>query len=316
MRYDVKRTLLFLGWGILMILIGVFIGINLKKDKERPVCIGNFHSLGGWELEPKEEAEKIYENYWEFVKSSYIIIGEIPYCEIYKIAAEVPKNSYETDNFFIDNGDFMYYHNNEGERESIVAIDVSAFQEYVDWEQVKDSGVDMAIIRVGYRGYGSGKIVDDEMFESHIEEAIDAGLKVGVYFYSQAINYDEGVEEAKYVLKAIKKYKVKGPVVIDTEMVYDDDARTKDIDNTARTDGIIGFCETVKEKGYTPMIYSNRNWFAQSLDMTRLGDYKLWLAQYANEPDFPYWYNGWQYTDGGYIYGIDGPVDINVWFDE
>lgn len=316
MKYNVKKIVFFVVCDIVLLTIGIIIGVNIKKEKVHPRFLENPHGKGSWYLEKGELSDLIYDNYWAFVQTSYIIIGEIPNCELYKIAAEVPKNDYDTENFFIDDEDYMYYHDSNGERKSIVAIDVSAFQDNVNWEMVKENGVDMAIIRVGYRGYGSGAIVEDDMYKMHIEEALDAGLKVGVYFYSQAINYDEGVEEAKFVLDAIKKYKIKGPVVIDTEMTYDDEARTKDLSNEVRTDSIIGFCETVKEASYEPMIYSNRNWFAQSLDMTRLGDYKLWLAQYANEPDFPYWYAGWQYTEDGYIYGIDGNVDLNVWFEE
>ena len=103
--------------------------------------------------------------------------------------------------------------------------------------------------------------------------------------------------------------------MIDTEEVYADGARTADISNDVRTDGVVGFCETVKNAGYTPMIYSNRNWFVQKLDMTRLGNYKLWLAHYANQPDFPYLYAGWQYTGNGTIAGIGQELDLNVWMD-
>ena len=171
------------------------------------------------------------------------------------------------------------------------------------------------MVRVGFRGYGSGKIVLDDMFEEHTDNAIKAGLKVGVYFFSQAVNYDEGVEEARFALDAIRKYRITGPVAIDTEYIDAEDARTADLSIDDRTDGVVGFCETVKQAGYTPMIYASRNWFVQSLDMTRLGDYKLWLAHYTNQTDFPYLYTGWQYTDAGEIPGIYGSVDLNVWFD-
>ena len=315
MKYDVRKVAVLFASAVILIMIGVLIGININKNKAQPAFISNFREKGSWYIQQNEISDMVVDNYWKFVKTSYIIVGDIPDCEIYKIANEVPRNDYNLEGFYIDNGDYMYYHDEKGARKSIVAIDISAFQDNIDFEQVKENGVDMVIIRVGYRGYGSGKIVDDDMFESHIEEATNAKLRVAVYFYSQALNYDEGVEEAKYVLDKIKNYKLDGPVVIDTEMVFDDEARTKDLTNDKRTDSIVGFCETVKEKGYIPMIYSNRNWFAQSLDMTRLGEYKLWLAQYASVPDFPYWYAGWQYTEEGYIYGIEGPVDINVWFE-
>lgn len=121
-------------------------------------------------------------------------------------------------------------------------------------------------------------------------------MPVGVYFYTQAVSYDEGVEEAQYVLQNIADYKISYPVVIDTEKMEAEGARANDISNEERTDAIVGFCETIKDAGYTPMIYANRNWYAQNLDMDRLGDYQLWLAQYSNVPDFPYLFTGWQYT--------------------
>jgi len=314
MRINIPKIIVTIASVVILIMIGVVIGINIKTNKDRPVFV--MHSGGEWTLEQGLEAEMIYNNFWSFARASYILVGEIPDCQFYKIASEVERNDFDKESFYIDDsGSFMYYHDALGAPVTSVAIDVSAFQEYVDWEQVKASGVDVAIIRVGYRGYGSGEIVLDDMFESHIQEAIDADIRVGVYFYSQALNYEEGVEEANFVLNNIRNYNVTCPVVIDTEMVYDDAARTNELDNSARTDGVVGFCETVKAAGYTPMIYSNRNWYAQSLDMTRLGEYKLWLAHYANQPDFPYMYTGWQYTDQGYIYGVEGPVDLNVWFE-
>lgn len=314
MRINIPKIIVTIASVVILIMIGIVIGINIKTNKDRPVFV--MHSGGEWTLEQGLEAEMIYNNFWSFARASYILVGEIPDCQFYKIASEVERNDFDKESFYIDDsGSFMYYHDALGAPVTSVAIDVSAFQEYVDWEQVKASGVDVAIIRVGYRGYGSGEIVLDDMFESHIQEAIGADIRVGVYFYSQALNYEEGVEEANFVLNNIRNYNVTCPVVIDTEMVYDDAARTNELDNSARTDGVVGFCETVKAAGYTPMIYSNRNWYAQSLDMTRLGEYKLWLAHYANQPDFPYMYTGWQYTDQGYIYGVEGPVDLNVWFE-
>ena len=218
----------------------------------------------------------------------------------------------------MEDGDntIMAYHAGDGSRLSELAVDVSSYQAELDWDALKQAGVTIAFIRVGYRGYGSeGKLVADEMFQTHIEGAKAAVIKVGIYFYSQAISYEEGVEEAQFALNLASAYTLDMPVVIDTEEVYADGARTADLSNDARTDGVVGFCETVKSAGYTPMIYSNRNWFVQKLDMTRLGDYKLWLAHYANQPDFPYLYSGWQYTGTGTIAGIGQELDLNVWME-
>ncbi len=297
----------------LLISIGVIIGINIKQKSQKPVV--EVVAERTWTLGESEQKALIEENYWNFIYASYILIGTPPDCEYYKIVSEVERHDYEVENFYIDDGsDKMYYHDAEGARLTSIAIDVSAFQPNIDWNQVKASGVDIVMIRVGYRGYGSGKIVLDDMFESHVQGALEAGLQVGVYFFSQALNYDEGVEEAKFVIDAIQEYNITCPVAIDTEFLDASDARTNGLDIASRTDSIIGFCETVKASGYIPMIYSNRNWYVQSLDMSRLGDYRLWLAHYSNQPDFPYKYVGWQYTDQGTLSGVEGAVDLNVWF--
>ena len=302
---------------LVLVLIGVVIGVNIgARNKKQPVPVtGNGYT---WTLQPGAEAQMIYANFWQFARASYVLVGDIPNCEFYKIVKEVPRNDFQTDNFAMDEGDstLMYYHGDDGSRLSALAVDVSSYQTPLDWEALKQAGVSIAFIRVGFRGYGlEGKLVADEMFQTHIEAAKAAGLKVGIYFYSQALNYEEGVAEAQYALSLASAYTLDMPVAIDTEEVYADGARTADLSVDARTDGVVGFCETVKNAGYTPMIYSNRNWFVQKLDMTRLGSYKLWLAHYANQPDFPYLYSGWQYTGEGTIAGIDQKLDLNVWME-
>lgn len=290
-------------------IIGINVGANLKK----PVPVKP--DKHAWYMECGQEGILIDDNFWRFARASYVLIGTPPECEFYKIVSEVPRNDFEVERFYIEDGDDkMYYHAEDGSRASTLAIDVSAYQPYINWSAVKNAGVEMAMLRVGYRGYGSGALVLDEMFEQHIKNAQAVGIRVGVYFFTQAISYDEGVEEAQFAIDAIRNYNISGPIAIDTEELDIADARTYDLDITARTDSVVGFCETVKAAGYTPMIYSNRNWFVQRLDMTRLGGYQLWLAHYSNQPDFPYEYVGWQYTGEGQLDGINGTVDLDVWF--
>ncbi|MBQ8318616.1 MAG: glycoside hydrolase family 25 protein [Lachnospiraceae bacterium] len=314
-RTQLIKYLLVVASVIMLVMIGVIIGINIKKDKDTYPRLVIPNQLA-WTFKPGEEAAKIEDNYWRFAEASYILIGEYPNYEYYKIAPGAPRNDYVKENFYIENGNEMYYHNEAGERQTTITIDVSEFQGDIDWQQVKDEGgVDMAIVRVGYRGYSGGSINEDSMFYDNVSGAKEAGLKVGVYFYSQAINYDEGVEEAQFVLSNIAGLGIDGPVVIDTEDAFAEGARTNGISIQDRTDSVVAFCETVKASGYEPMIYANRNWYAASLDMSRLCHYKLWLAQYSNMPSFPYQYVGWQYTDTGFVYGVEGSVDMNVWFE-
>ena len=324
MKYKIVKILLALASLLIVLFIGVLIGHNLKGGKEEKQHVDRSPrtELSGaeedkkWYCEPGEEGNLIYDNYWNYVAASYIIVGEIPNCALYKIVPGATRNDYVKENFYPDENGLYYYHDADGEKASTLAVDLSTYQNELDYKALKDAGVTTCILRVGFRGYGEeGTLVEDEMFETHYAGAKAAGLKIGVYFFSQAINADEGREEAEFVLDLIKGHKIKAPVVIDTEFIADEGARTFELDNDTRTDGVVAFCERIAQAGYTPMIYANRNWFAESLDMSRLYGYKLWLANYAERPDFPYVYTGWQYTDSGSIPGIPVELDLNVWFE-
>ena len=224
-------------------------------------------------------------------------------------------NLYANDNFKVDENGIVEY--NDGIIASKKGIDVSKFQGNIDWSKVKEDGVEYAFIRVGYRGYGSsGKLVTDETFEDNIKGATSNGVDVGVYFFSQAINEEEAIEEANYVLEAIKGYDVTYPVVIDIEEVTDSDARTADMTQEQWTKNCIAFCETIKAAGYTPMIYGNLKTFFIMLNMTQLEAYDKWFAYYDTPVYFPYEFTIWQYTDEGKVDGISVDVDLNVGFYE
>ncbi len=224
-------------------------------------------------------------------------------------------NPYENNNFKVDENGFVEY--NDSIVTSKKGIDVSKFQGDIDWKDVKDDGVEYAFIRMGYRGYGSaGKLVTDENFEKNIKGATANGVDVGVYFFSQAINEEEAIEEAQYVLDAIEGYDVAYPVVIDIEEVTDSDARTADMTREQWTKNCIAFCETIKAAGYTPMIYGNLKTFFIMLDMTQLEAYDKWFAQYDTSVYFPYEFKIWQYSESGKVNGISTDVDLNVSFYE
>lgn len=145
-----------------------------------------------------------------------------------------------------------------------------------------------------------------------MKNAIANGIDVGVYFFTQAVNTKEAVEEAKYTCKKLKNYDVKMPVVIDTE--YLADCRHNDISRKQRTAVVKAFCEEVKRQGYEPMIYANLNWLNKHLNMKELKDYRVWVAQYYDECQYKGDYNCWQYTSSGRVKGIDGRVDMNIWY--
>lgn len=197
---------------------------------------------------------------------------------------------------------------------SILGIDVSYAQGVIDWSKVANAGIKFAIIRAAFRGYGTGRIVADEWFERNIKGATAAGIKVGVYFFSQAINETEGAEEADYIINQIKNYKVTLPVVIDTEYVSDSRARGNSISKTTRTAAVKAFCERSLQRGYTPMIYASTSWLNNQLDMSKLSSYKVWVAQYYNRVTYTGQYQCWQYTSSGHVDGINTKVDMNYWY--
>ena len=197
--------------------------------------------------------------------------------------------------------------------EGIKGIDVSEWNGQIDWQQVKDSGVEFVIIRVGGRGTEGGNVYGDEMAQTYYEEATAAGLKVGAYFFSQSITIEEAIEEAQYVLEVVKDWDVQMPLVYDWEYV-DATARTADTGPRALTDMAKAFCDTIKKAGYTPMLYFGRSQSKDLLILEELVDYPFWLAMYSTIMDYPYKIDMWQYTDEGTVPGIEGPVDLNLWF--
>lgn len=194
-------------------------------------------------------------------------------------------------------------------------IDVSKWQGKIDWEQVKAAGYEFAFLRLGYRGYGTeGKMEIDSTFYYNIQNARKYGIDLGVYFFSQAINETEALEEANFVLSALEGYKLQLPIVYDPELISHDDARTDNVTGEQFTKNTIVFCDAIKAAGYEPMVYSNMVWEATLFDMTQLQDYDFWYADYEAVPQTPYDFTFWQYTESGKVPGIDGNVDLNLQF--
>ena len=215
-------------------------------------------------------------------------------------------------------GGFRYKFDDSGALASKVGIDVSSWQNDINWQDVKNTGVEFAMIRVGYRGYGTaGTMREDIKFHQNIAGAKNAGIKVGVYFYSQAISNAEAVDEANFVLDRIRNMYLDYPVAYDiekAETAAGETGRTEDagITKSQRTDFAIAFCETIKKAGFKTQIYSNKNWLENYLDLSRLQPYDIWLAHWVATTNYsasPY--TMWQYGHGN-ISGIQGDVDLNV----
>ncbi len=234
---------------------------------------------------------------------------------IYRFTAinnELKKNNLEKSYFKIDDNKEITYSDNC--ITSIKGIDVSKYQGNINFTKVKESGVDYAMIRCGFRGYGNGALAMDSNFHTYAKNATAAGLDIGVYFFSQAISKEEAVEEANYVLNAIKDYDVTYPIAIDIEDVAGSDGRQETLTPAQLTDVVIAFCDTIKAAGYTPMIYSNTQYFAGKVEYERLEAYDKWFASYSTQLYFPYEISMWQYTNTGSVDGINGDVDMNISF--
>ncbi len=225
---------------------------------------------------------------------------------------DLPANSYDN-SLFRSDGERIYY--DDPELDVRCGIDVSEHQGVIDWAKVAADGVDFAIIRVGYRGYSKGTLNTDKYFLENLQGAINAGLDVGVYFFSQAISAAEAVEEAEYVLSLIRGYELSYPVVFDWEPLPYTGSRTRSYDGGIVTDCAIAFSQRVAQEGYTPMVYYNKTMAYLKLDLTRLQDYQVWFAQYSTPyPTYIYHYDMWQYGSSGSVEGISGNVDMNISF--
>ncbi len=192
-------------------------------------------------------------------------------------------------------------------------IDVSVFQGDIDWDAVKNDGIDFVMLRVGYRGYGQKGIMGkDDKFDSNYEGAKKAGLKVGAYFFSQAANESEAREEAAFVLDAVRDCPLDYPIAYDWEFVDNDEARTNGMTSEDITVCAKAFCEAIKSAGKVPVIYFNCETGYFNYDLPQVKDYDFWLAEYYDTPSFYYNYKMWQYSKTGSVDGISGDVDMNI----
>lgn len=220
--------------------------------------------------------------------------------------ATAAPNVYEPDAYYHEDG-FLRYAG-----EHLVGIDVSTHQEVIDWEQVAASGVDFAIIRIGYRGSSQGLLYEDETFRENLQGAKEAGLLVGGYFFSQAVTPQEAWDEAIFACELLEGEALDLPVFYDWEEV-NGDSRTGDIADIPMTKCALAFCQRMEQEGFEAGVYFNQNYGYHYLALEHLQNYTLWLAEYNDIPTFDYHFDLVQYTDSGKIDGIDTDVDLDLW---
>ncbi len=224
----------------------------------------------------------------------------------------LPKHQYDYTKLVSQSNLMKYYL--DGKQVSFVGTDISKYQDYVDFNKLKKAGVDYVMIRVGARGYGSGQLVLDEYFADNIKRATDAGLDIGVYFFSQAITKDEAIEEANMVLENIRDYTINYPIAIDMEYIENDTARVESLNKSDKTAVTKAFLDTIKTAGFTPMIYGNKEWLLKRIDLAKLAEYDIWLSQISDVPDYPYQFSMWQYSNSTNIDGIAGYANMDISF--
>ena len=306
MKNTVKTVIIVIE-AVLIVALSLVLFYMKKNTKEAVQTMGD-----GSDIDYSDIERKVAENYYG-LSGKKILMDIGTYGEIMIPAIEsVPAFSKDKDMLRGRNGR-MYYIENESVK-SILGVDVSVHQGDINWEKVRDSGISFAMIRLGYRGYGTGESEIDEKFVDNVKGAREAGVNAGVYFFSQAITAREAIEEAELVINNLKDLDINYPVVFDWEMISEDSARTDDISVDILTDCCVAFCETIKNAGYTPMIYQNKRTSIFKLDLNRLNDYEFWLAEYNDTPTYYYDFDMWQYTSSGRVPGIKGKVDMNISF--
>lgn len=196
-----------------------------------------------------------------------------------------------------------------------LGIDVSKYNKDIDWQRVRASGIEFAIIRAGYRGSTSGVLVEDPYFRQNLAGAKAAGVNIGVYFFTQAITADEAREEAEAVASLVNASDLSLPVFLDVESSGNSNGgRADGLDPVTRTEIVRVFCESAENLGYKAGVYANKSWMTNKLDMSVLAPYTKWLAQYrAAGPTYNGEYNIWQYTSSGAVDGITGRVDLDIY---
>lgn len=219
----------------------------------------------------------------------------------------IPVNPYHASDYYY-RGDYLACAKSEVSR---IGVDVSSHQQDIDWQAVADSGVEFAIVRVGYRGYSDGEIFADSLARQNLQGALDAGLDVGVYFFSQAVTEQEAREEAWFVLDSIDGLPIRYPVLFDWEGIVDE-ARTDGVTGPEMTQFALAFCEEIERAGYRGGVYFNQSYGYNSFDLRALHDYEFWLAEYDDTQSFAYEVQLWQYDYQGSVPGIQTTVDLNL----
>ncbi|MBQ2116796.1 MAG: glycoside hydrolase family 25 protein [Lachnospiraceae bacterium] len=293
-------------------------GLHIDEDMDGVIQIQNVKP-GDYKLSLRDmdglkvPSEPVNVNVKSIV--SYTTIEDIEYFVHSENEIDILKEDTEAEQIDSEDEDDTQYTSllEVDEQENVVemGIDVSKWNGEIDWDIVKAEGVDFAIIRCGYRGSSTGCLVEDPYYKQNIDNAQRAGVKVGVYFFTQATNLVEAVEEASAVITLLGERELDYPVFIDTEGAGGN-GRADNLDSATRTAVINAFCQTIQNAGLEAGVYASRNWYLNKLNREDFYDFTIWLAEYRQTPEYEDKYDIWQYTSSGAVSGIEGRVDLNI----
>lgn len=232
--------------------------------------------------------------------------------EMVDINPELAQNSYDYTKLMYQKPVMKYYV--DGKKASYFGMDITKDQGVVDFNKFKKAGGEFVMLKLGGRGYSSGQMIVDEKFMDYVKGATDADLHIGAYFFSQAVSEEEAEEEADLVIQQLQGNKIDYPVVFRMETISGDVARADDLTNEERTRTALAFLNKIKDAGYIPMIYGDKEWLMTKYQMADFNGIEVWLSQETDIPDYPYQFGMWQYTTVGNIDGISGNIKLDICF--
>lgn len=230
-----------------------------------------------------------------------------------EISEDIPLYSYDLTNLKITNGKMEYFL--DGEKFSWLGVDLSKSSGKVDFETLKESGIDFVMLRLGNRGYETGLLSLDESFESNITQAEKAGLEIGITFFSQAVNVEEAVAEAEFVINNLTEHKISYPIAFDMEYVPNDESRIDTLNEDQKTQIAEAFLQRIEREGYRGILYGNKSWLLTEIVPDKLlADYDIFLSNQAPVPDYPYEFKMWKYAVNQEIYGVENKAAYIISF--
>lgn len=220
------------------------------------------------------------------------------------------KNTYDYSGLVYQFPIMKYYE--DSEKVSQVGISVDEDDGDINFGRLKKAGVDFAMIRIGSRGYGSGNLMSDEMFYENVRKATEAGMDIGVTFFSQAVTKEEALEEAARVIEGLQGFTIVYPVAFDMEYVKNDTARVQGLSRDEKTEIAMTFLDAVGQAGYKTILYGNKEWLIRRVDLSKLIGYDIWISQEQDTPDYPYKFTMWEYTKNAKMDGMEEPADLSI----